>query len=63
MNPETGRDLHGRFHFSGSTSMKRILTLLSAVLLACLISGCGNDKDKGVNKDKDRPRPAPSTEK
>lgn len=38
--------------------MRRLLAILTAVLVLCLAAGCSNDKEKGMNRDKDMPRAA-----
>jgi uncharacterized lipoprotein len=36
--------------------MRKMLAILTAVLMLCLAAGCSNDKEKGQNRDKDKPR-------
>lgn len=36
--------------------MRKLLAILTAVLLLCLTAGCGSDKEKGQYRDKDKPR-------
>ena len=36
--------------------MRRLLAILTALLVLGLAAGCGNDKEKGMNRDKDKPR-------
>ena len=38
--------------------MRKVLAVLTAVLVLCLAAGCSNDKEKGQNRDKDKPRAA-----
>ena len=40
----------------GERMMRKMLAMLTAVLVLCLAAGCGNDKEKGQNRDKDKPR-------
>ncbi len=49
----TGHGLGG-----GTPVKKSILMVLTAVLLASLLTGCGGEKEKGVNSNKDRPKAA-----
>jgi hypothetical protein len=43
-------------HATGELVMRKMLAVLTAVLVLCLAAGCGNDKEKGQNRDKDKPR-------
>jgi hypothetical protein len=36
--------------------MRKMLVVLTAILMLCLAAGCGSDKEKGQNRDKDKPR-------
>jgi hypothetical protein len=36
--------------------MRKMLAVLTAVLVLNLVLGCGSDKEKGQNRDKDKPR-------
>jgi hypothetical protein len=47
-------------HFLGwkGNTMKRLLGLLVAILLAGPAMGCGGETGKNINKDKDKPKPA-----
>ena len=42
---------------------KRLIWLLSSILLAGLATGCSGDKDKGINRGKDIPVPADTAAK
>jgi len=44
----TRRSANGRHANVGGISMRRLCTLLTAVLLLCVTAGCGSDKEKGA---------------
>jgi hypothetical protein len=46
----------GSFHFLGSATMRRFLSVVLAAMLLVILAGCYGEKDKGVNKGKDLPR-------
>ena len=37
--------------------MRKLLAILTAILVLSLAAGCSNDKEKGMNRDKDKPAP------